>query len=909
MRDLSRNLAASQAQILRVQCKSPKARDMETPPRSWQRVAATPSSDTASQEEHEQQPRSQWSAVGAAIPEATATAASSLTAGAFLRLTEGADPPKKRGRPSTKAHPKSLAQGRPSGSQQNPLEGAEDADVDATVVGALAAPPALAAPTVNLAVATVSRPKQGRMGLPTLLSALPAALAVAKQSAAAPDPDVEAIAKHFLDPQRFHLASKVVLQQLLGVSDPQTMKRKILRLAAAFHLQQIHERHTLEEQLAQTIAPASRILYCEGGAFDETPLRLTLKEAISADSLPEALSQASRQSRSAASGQPPRTQQLICKVLQTKATYGFLLQLSSGLVGLLGEHICPLQSMSTTSGEVLAECLARNSPVSFSADSWGLKCRAMCADRAGSNRRGEEILASHRSNPGSRWQSVLYPCDLHGVAGSLKNTYEQLLGEHLTGMIRLSLSLRFQNCWSLFRRALRLVIQQRMQFKPGHPPASVVKYKAFITSLCLQGSPSTKIQSLIGVLHVANGDWLNHDQVEVYWPEEKGAPPESPSARQSLVHPLVQALAPRQPRLWRRDKWTGFQEAVGDLLLIEGVHGLLTPTYALFLRLLKEGKGGGDKSSTADHEQGLLEGEVEGGAGVGEEVAPLDPEAAPEAAHSEEPVPGSGLGGEQAARNAKDRAAAQRWLHSKPLAHIMVIAGSLAPVSRLQHRLFKLSSDKWETSQRAQEARLLVEGKGESRRYRATELAQGQLDPDFAEDLYRLMSGEEPWKWLPAGSATFHFRAQSFRVLSRLGAAVHQLVTHPHQLYPQKLFLLLGAPSLGATLAADAECLKDDYTKELQRRYPNLEGDELQCVLKMHALHQCTDIGAIETKHASVRRQVVLLSVQTWRREFGETSCHWVLQNLRRSLHTLKLRKAQATAGRVRWGQATPTKA
>ena len=79
-------------------------------------------------------------------------------------------------------------------------------------------------------------------------------------------------------------------------------------------------------------------------------------------------------------------QQVICKVLQTKATHGLLLQLSSGMVGLIGQHICPLQSMSTTNGEIVAECLARSSPLSSSADQWSLKCRAMCADRAGSNR-------------------------------------------------------------------------------------------------------------------------------------------------------------------------------------------------------------------------------------------------------------------------------------------------------------------------------------------------------------------------------------------------------------------------------------------------------------------------------------------------------------------------------------------
>ena len=143
------------------------------------------------------------------------------------------------------------------------------------------------------------------------------------------------------------------------------------------------------------------------------------------------------------------------------------------------------------------------------------------------------------------------------------------------------------------------------------------------------------------------------------------------------------------------------------------------------------------------------------------------------------------------------------------------------------------------------------------------------------------MCSEECWQLLPASARTMAFRSVYFRVLSRLGSAAHQLVTHPHELYPQKLFLGLGAPETRADLATEGQCLKDPFTKQLQNVYPTLEGEQVQAILKMHALHQAVDIGAIETKHASVRRQIVLLSVQTWRREFSEASCHWLLQNLR----------------------------
>ena len=119
-------------------------------------------------------------------------------------------------------------------------------------------------------------------------------------------------------------------------------------------------------------------------------------------------------------------------------------------------------------------------------------------------------------------------------------------------------------------------------------------------------------------------------------------------------------------------------------------------------------------------------------------------------------------------------------------------------------------------------------------------------------------------------------------MLSRMGAAVELHIGQPHKVFPVKVFKLLKDESQAQEMSAEPDCMKDGYTKALQARFGSLDNPEVQSILRMHALQQATDIGGIETRHASVRRQVVLLSVQIWRRELSEVSCDWLLQNLRR---------------------------
>ena len=139
---------------------------------------------------------------------------------------------------------------------------------------------------------------------------------------------------------------------------------------------------------------------------------------------------------------------------------------------------------------------------------------------------------------------------------------------------------------------------QHLVFKVGPAPPDKKGYKAKLLPLCLDLSKVSGLQAAVRVLSVANGDWQRRDLVEHYLPAGQARAPAGLAT--TLADTLTQGLASRQPSLWRRDKWTGFREALGDLLVLQLVHGLLKPSYETFLELI-QGQGRTSADALAPH--------------------------------------------------------------------------------------------------------------------------------------------------------------------------------------------------------------------------------------------------------------------------------------------------------------------
>ena len=345
------------------------------------------------------------------------------------------------------------------------------------------APSAVVAPLrVELPKPVLKRPKLGRMGDLALGPHLPHCLALAAEPGASLDVDVSTIAKTYLSSSEYHLMSGVLVDKLLEV-DPPSFALRLPRLASTLFVQQVLERRLLEQQLVDQLGQGSLKFYLDYSAYDETPLKVSIREvpnpqgSASSCDAPTVLPERD----SGAPPYKPRIDSVITKILQSKSSFGMLLDTVSGEVGIMGQTFCPLQSLSQTNHAVVKEAVARHCPVSFAAEAFQHKLRAVCCDQAGFNRAAEETFLQDRGN----WHTTLFYCDVHAIAGCHKKAFDNLLPDDVAGMLRTSLSLRFQNSWSLFRKALEQVVQARIVVVAGKCPAAALAHKNQILTLFL----------------------------------------------------------------------------------------------------------------------------------------------------------------------------------------------------------------------------------------------------------------------------------------------------------------------------------------------------------------------------------------------------------------------------------------
>ena len=618
----------------------------------------------------------------APLPEARAHPPSEQVAAPLFELGGPGPASKKRGRPRASLTAV-LREGFgrvPAGAAVHPKRRAE---APAGPSSTPALPFAQPAPiTISSAELPIQRSRQGRPGARPILDSWLLISSWGQQQPTDSEDPIVPIAKHFLEPKNYHLTSKVVLERLIGI-DNKAMQKRLFMYGATLYLQQLAERRRLEEEVERSVSPQGLVCYIDSGAYDETPLKLSLRDPLpgsSADSM-ERNKAAGGQTRPTSS----RSETAVCKVLQTTSAFAILIHISSGLLGLIGQHYSPLQSMGNTQGDILAECLARNSGVSHHSDRFGLRCRSYCTDKAGYNARAEELVCEHRQRG---WASCLTFCELHALAGIHKKVFEAFFPEHITGIIHMSLSLRLQSSWRTFRIALTEVIRQRVQLVCGTLPESARRHKRHLLELAGDGTNHLSIEKLVSLLSAANGDWRRRDVVEVYWHSAHGPPPSLQSIAPKVASNLTAALAGRKPALWRRDKWTGFKAAVLDVWLLDQVHGLLEPAYNRFLEILQdlpESRPAPAASST---------------------TRPPVSTAQPGPVPVEQQQPGSpGQPAPSAQDNSKDRAAAHKWISNHPSSVLTVMVVALTPLEKLFHAHFKLSGAEFERSQRASVAR------------------------------------------------------------------------------------------------------------------------------------------------------------------------------------------------------------
>lgn len=220
----------------------------------------------------------------------------------------------------------------------------------------------------------------------------------------------------------------------------------------------------------------------------------------------------------------------------------------------------------------------------------------------------------------------------------------------------------------------------------------------------------------------------------------------------------------------------------------------------------------------------------------------------------------------------------------------------MIPADALKYAIFKASGNEYELEQRCSMARAWLEkGFAEpcDREYRILTAAENRNEAAAIDTLQILLRSPEQWQCLLGhytAANTIKSRSWAFRLISRLGCAIEQLMAAKHRTYPFTVFKLLRKDMAIAEAIAEArQCdgkLLDEFTVSLKRRFTDassLLSAECLSILQAVALKINTSICQVESLHATTRRLLKTHSTQTHVRDILDLKASWTIGACRRN--------------------------
>eukprot|EP00971_Amphidinium_carterae_P282985 5617604-Amphidinium_carterae.1 len=708
----------------------------------------------------------------------------------------------------------------------------------------------------------------------------------------------------------YHVCSHVTVEKELQL-DRSTLKSKLQRLAAALFYLSMQDKFLLEGRCVASLAVPHKLVACfDFAAHDETPMVTSVKHKVVASS-----STPSSFSTGTVIALPPQLALLQSvqqanieavtrsrsKLLQVRTGYTMVLAVNVDRAPLylhvLGTNICPIQVIQKNTGACIWQALNRVSAVSGACHRFPLRVRSVTTDKGAANKVAERAMLSSRQG----WLGIHLQCDVHCISACHSKTLESLLPYDVSSMIRTALSVVDGSRMCLFRQALSMEVEKRLVVKRGCCHKDATAYRVGILAVFVGSLKNALVKHLL-LNTVANGDWRNPNVIE-HWIDEPGPLPKRQDVVCQVQTALLGALGD-PPHIYVRHRWTGCAQSIGDLGILLACHSLLLPVYKTFVILVSSSTTHGNDQATATatttatphNEEWPSEADM--GAMVASETVAE--------AEDQDPAELMEEAGADKSRidNMKLRQAASEWLSSHPLHNMMIMKLIVDPLAQLMKDQLYLSSNEFELQERVKMARSMMAGDMNlsSRDFRLTVAAKGLLTNAFFKSIADLW-GSPKWELLPETACTVTTRNLVFRMIQRAAAAVFELLVCVHRIYPIRLFLLLHAPAMAADIVLEPSCTKDNFTLQLQEQYPSLLGEEVLHILQAEAIGQAVDIAQIECKHASLRRQLTVRSVQTWRLGLAAVSCDWLFQNHRHgcglvSKQRSKRGKKHASAGK-----------
>ena len=632
-----------------------------------------------------------------------------------------------------------------------------------------------------------------------------------------------------------------------------------------------------------------RISFIDGSAYDETPMpvvtedlaesaQLQLLARLSGALVPADESQPSAVSKiDKLPSQTFDTAKLVVKLFQSKQKYGMVILLDPerqfyGIV--IGESTNWLQRLESTTGICTCLALEKTAALSAAACDFKLKARTSTSDEAKSNPKAEELLLARR---GPSWSSWRFGCEIHKGATCHEHTFI-IVEDTVSGMINCSLSCNFGSNMSRFRSLVKNKLKQRAVVIGQHADAEAQEWKAHILRILLSTGTKKSYRCMI-LVRLLPGDWRNRTQVEIQLDEGETLEKKLDMVADGVTSVLAGAKLHR----WPRHRWKGYDIALGQLGLLDAVHGILSFTYPDFVDSFRPKKGKPQNGSDANAGPGAVPLAALADRPAGVEAQPEGGNGVEQPIHSSQPHNVSEQSNGTAEDNARFRSKGLEFVESEPLNKLLIMRLVLEPLRTLLENKLYVGSKRYELHQAAAAAEA---SRGDTadqwphRQFAVTVAALNVSEDIFFQKLGQLSDSR---LWTSVSNVTVTSQALAFRLISRSGCMVEELLRDPHTRSKFSVFKVLYDGSVGSSISSTPDCLLHPAVRELVEVYSEDFGcTESKMHLYLLAILSKTDVGDIECLHAVVRR-LLAQRIQTNGRSMPDACAEWVLRGHRMS--------------------------
>lgn len=696
------------------------------------------------------------------------------------------------------------------------------------------------------------------------------------------DPEILSISEELCGSS--HIRSLAVKAEQAGVSRKKfsSARQRLPALAVAIDR---WLRAQLVEGLAAALPQCDLVFFVDCRSYDETPMRVAIKDSLSSILGHEGEVCEYRGGAIPASMQASDV--AVAKVFQTRTSFACIVRIGVRLVTMRGGTATWLQVLDRTTAEIMHRALCATRCDSPSVEQFATKLALVSTDSYSANMR----LESFTREGSAGWGMLHLGCHLHKIATCHSKTFGLVEGV-ISGAIRYSLSLRVGSAMRGFRAALRQILLERLVILRGQPTAAATSFREAVLSVFLTRGAHLRLRLKV-ISTVLNGDWRNREQVEVYL--QAGDDRDEAQIRQSLAREVTWALAGRVPATYPRHRWTGADEALSDLGLVQSVHGLASASYTRWIGEKVSQVAGGPSSAAQETAVPIADGSEH-------DAEPAEPE------RGDGPAPARDTGEAAtptmltwAEQNDLSRRLTMQFICSGAVDLMPILSIVVGPLATLLRDQMVLGGDQWEARERRKQLEALAGGTASvhSRRYRIVVAAEGELEDKLAERVEAAQSDSLLWQAVHPQARTGATNELGFRMLHMARAVVHHHLTEQHLAFPYKLFRTLVRPDLAEEIAATRPCLLDRFSSWFLAAHQEggLHSEVARAQLLLIAELAKLDTADVEVSNGRIRRHLLASSHSTHTQDIVSASSDWVTNEFKRRDEAARRLRGQARFG------------